>query len=638
MSSKHPLATILGDGVIAGITTWAAWRFIAKPLGKGISHLGYRWRRFLAPIWLALWIELFAVLWHWMAPWYWPVALVLPVMGGTAAILGPRLSAGWSRVLLALVPDTFDAGRKGVLDRVPERVYAVAVLTYLGTWLALRVGAGASPLTTYGWWVGLLGFGGTWWWHRRVRTAGLADRYARRWRVLSDPGTGPIRSLHRSRVVEQKALGKGMAVLVVRLAAGTTIADISSDLGRLCSFFSLRNGAITIAEDETNARRVVFKLVRSDPWKGVLPHALPVPGSFSLAGLKSRIPIGVLDTGEEDHLVLRHLQIIGKNGSGKTVAQEGLLIYLTGATDCQVVASDMASGATLNMWKACFPLPLATTYEDTLELLERVCAEIERREAMLGTMKAADPKVGDSLTPSPECPTLVFVIDELPKFVGEAATDKKHGKRAIFLLNMIGQQGRKVMVRVITAAQNGSKVNMGAKELQAQMSTMSFHLNEHASRVLWGIESRQGWSSSGLKIGQYLLQDDEHTEVNVAKGRFASPEQRRVHVAAVAKMDKLRHPVGIEGLFGEVTRTEAFTVGAPEDAPTAGHGWVAPILDRLGDGDAHWEELAKLLDVARPTIFRYLKQMQLAGLIHKVGRGKGVVWRRGAHPDGAEAA
>jgi hypothetical protein len=635
--SKHPLATILGDGVIAGLTTWALWKWVAKPLGKGISHLGYRWRRFLAPIWRAIEIEILAVLWHWLAPWYWPIALVLPVLGGTAAVLGPRLSAGWSRLVLTLVPDTFDSGRKGVLDRVPERVYAVSVLTYLGLWLALRVGAGPSTITTYGWWVGLVGFGGTWWWHRRVRTAGLADRYSRRWRILASPDLGKIKSLHGSRVVKQQAHGRNLAILTIRLAAAHTVADISGDLDRLCSFFSLRRGAITLAEDEDNARRCTVSILRGDPWKGDLPHELREAGSYSLASLKSRLPIGTLATAATLEFKAKHLQVVGKNGSGKSVMLENLMIWWSGATDVQMVAGDMASGATLSMWAPCFLLPVATNFEGVLSLLERVVAEIERREALLGELKAEDPEAGDSLTPSPETPALYCVIDELPKFIGEAAGQGAKGKRAIHLLNVVGQMGRKVIVWVITAAQNGSKANMGAKELQAQMSTISFYLSEHASRVLWGVDHRQGWSSSGLKVGQFLLNDDDHTEPEVAKSPITSVKQRRAHIAAVAKLDKMLHPQGCDALFDEppVREDAPFISEAPIDRDDATE---QAILAHLSEQDAHWSELAKAASVSRPTVFRYLKAMANQGKIHKVGRAKDVKWRIGQDPEMGEHA
>ncbi|HEY2101450.1 MAG TPA: hypothetical protein VGH72_33640 [Pseudonocardia sp.] len=632
--SKHPLARLLGDGVIAGVTTWAVWRFLLKPMGRGVSHLGYRWRRFLTPLWLSLGIEITAIIWHRLAPWYWWLALALPVFGGTAAVLGPRLSTGWSRLALVLVPESMDGGRKGALDRVPERIYSAAVLSYLGLWLALRVGTGASALTTYGFWAGVIGFGGTWWYHRRIRTAGIADRYARSWKTLANPDTGPIKELHGSRCVEARGRGRNVAYLTVRLKGGLTVADLSNRLDQLCSFWSLRRGAITLSEDESNARRAYLQILRGDPWRHDIPHPLPEPGTVSLLGLRETIPmLGLLANGEQETMRTRHLQIIGKNGSGKTVLLEDLMIWISSFTDAQMVGADMASGATFAMWQPVMLLPVAINYEQTLELLRRVVAEIEYREAKLGVDKATG-QANDSIVISPEEPALFCLVDELPKFVSHCQMLGAKGKEGIHLLNVIGQQGRKVRVWVIACAQNGSKANMATKELQAQMSTISFYLSEHASRVLWGADVRQGWSSSGLKNGQALLQDDEHTEPNVFKAVFATKAQRAAHIR---KASAVPRPAGIcPGLFAAVDPVEPVTV---VDAPVTESKTDA--LDRLiiqtlcDRPQAHWKELAELGGVAKPTLYRSLKRLVNLGEIHSIGKG---CYRIGRDPDMSQAA
>jgi len=87
-------------------------------------------------VWTAFLVYLVAVVWRWQIPQWWPVVLVLPLLGVGLAWGGPHLSERWSRVVMKLVPDGLDKGQDGVLDRLTERLYLAILLSYIGAYLA----------------------------------------------------------------------------------------------------------------------------------------------------------------------------------------------------------------------------------------------------------------------------------------------------------------------------------------------------------------------------------------------------------------------------------------------------------------------------------------------------------------------
>jgi hypothetical protein len=621
---SHPLAKFFGEGVVTGIATWASWRFIVKPLGRSAGRLAHRFRRVLGPLWIAIGLEIGAVLWHWLARPWWPLALVLVVAGATIGAAGPRLSKALSGTTLALVPDSIRAGRKGVLDRPAERVYATALLVWVGGWLALRVGAGASAVTTWGWLIGWLGFGGMWWWHRRVRVAGRADRYARRWRRLADPtktSNPKFKPLHGSKVVAATGRRRGLCTLVIRLAHGMTAEDVTPILPNIASWYRLRAGAITLAEDEDNASRVELRFLPGDPFKSWLAHPAPVAGSYSLASLESRLALAVNAAGAILHWLITHALIVGQTGSGKSVLLESILKWVTGATDAIAVGGDMASGATLGVWRRVLALPLADDYDSVVVLLGRIMALIETRERRLGLMKETDDEAPDSYVDDPSVPWVFVIIDEWPDWVAEANLrsqkqfdENRSGLAHLALVGKIGKRARKTKVVLILAAQNGSKADMGTKELQGQLrSQFGLKLQAHANRVLWREMVRQGWTSLGLKVGQFMLADDEHGTPETWKGwGKMSVRTRRDHVAAAEQVHVALHPEDAAALFD--TMDPEIAAGAIIDAPVEPQV-TDPILDRLHVEAATAKELHEATGISRATVFRRLKAYADRGLV-----------------------
>lgn len=643
MARRHPLADLLGEGVVTGLTIYALWRWVFRPIGRLIGRLSWRWRRVLAPLWVATSLEIVALVWHWLAPDLWPVALILPALGLALALVGPHLSRGLARLVLALVPDSVDAGRKGVLDRPTERVFLALLLTYVGAWLALRVGHGASAITAWGWQIGTLGFGATWWYHRRIRIAGRADRYARKWRKLADGATTntKLRPLLDSKVTRAVGSRRGLCTLTVRLAHGATLEDVANCLPNITSFYRLRRGAVSLAEDDTNSSLITLQFLIRDPWRGRLPHPLPAPGSISLAELGKRFNIGLLATGKAVMLMVQHVLIVGQTGSGKSTLLESLLIWLTACRDVVLVGSDMASGATLGVWRRCFALPLAEDYDATVIMLQRLMAVIEDRERRLGLAKEASDDADDAIEPAPEHPWLVAIIDEYPDWVAVAGarSTREHnyvGREHLSLVGRIGKRGRKVGVWLILLAQNGSRADTGSKELQNQLKALiGLRLNQHANKVLWKEQVRQGWNCTGLREGQFLLQDDEHHAPEVAKGYRATVRERRAHIEAVlADSARVLEPsawAALTDTAGDVGPLLEALGQPPAPLPVAA---ADPLLNALLAGPAGATELADRAEVSRATAFRHLRRLAAHGQAHS----RDGVWHAGPAPDRQPAA
>jgi DNA-binding transcriptional ArsR family regulator len=618
--SKHPLEKLFGEGIVTGLVMYAVFRWILRPIGKGITHLTWRWRRALTPLWFATGTEILALIWRAGAAWTWWVALVLPAAGATLAVLGPRLSAPMQRVVLAVVPDSVDAGRKGVLDRVPERAYLAAFLTVLGGWLALRVGAGPSVITQDVWLAGTGLFGGAWWYHRRIRVAGRADRFARRWPRLANKEKSTIRELHGSRVVDARGT-RGQSILTVRLAPSMTAEKLRNSMDPIASFYGLRLGSVWLLPVQENARQVQLRFLPRDPWKGKILHPMPEPGSITLASTDGVFDMGIHADGAEDFYRLQHTFVVGASGAGKSVWLKSLMIYLTACrADCMIVAADLAGGATLRIWEPCLVRPLATDYESTVVMLQCVMAFIEDRERQLAAASVATRNADDSFSPTPDTPWLVMIVDEWPDFVADAKGRGKQGEKDLALAGRVFKRLRKTGGKGILLCQNGSKEDTGSKELQSQLTAMiGLRLDAHASKVAWGDLVRYGWNSAALTNGQFLLRDDEHTTANPSKGYY--PRQREIHehIDAATQIHQHMEPTAWAALQG--------VGGVIVDAEVDERDEVLACLEAAPAGI---DDLVVRTGLSRATVYRRLALLRDAGQVHSRGNARARVWHAGA--------
>jgi hypothetical protein len=594
---------------------------LAKLIGHtahGLRRLAWRWRRVLTPLWVGLGLWLFAVLYRWNWSGWWALVLVVPAGGTALAVLGPRLGDRWRSAVMKLVPVGLDRGRDGVLDRVPERAYLAVLCWFAGTYLAVRIGYGASWFSGAVWQTGVLVLGGIWWWHRRVRVVGRADRYARRWGKITRGETKSIelRSLADSRVVRAESLG-AIARLRVRLAEGITSAQVSRCVDALASYMpKMRPGSVFHSPDPESARHVWFTFIPQDPWKGKIPHPMPEAGSTTLRELGFRFSMGILADAKQLIYRLQHTLVVGQSGSGKSMWIHALMVWLCACRDVVVVAIDMAGGATLGVWRKVLALPLATDPDEAQHLLERILAVIEVRERALGRASEDNDDAYDEFMPSAETPWIVLIIDEFPDLVAAEPEIKA-------LIGRIGKRARKCGVRLVPACQNGSKEDVGTKEFQAQLkAVVGLSLDPHASKVLWGEGTKQGWTSSGLANGQFLLRDEDHPRPDLSKGYYVSTRERRSTVAAAVELGR---PVLESDAWAALMGTGSNTVGMVIDMVTEPDENLNVVLQALRDtGPYTADELCALDGMpTRATVFRWLKRAaELGQAESRGGEGK----------------
>jgi hypothetical protein len=592
---------------IAGGVLWAKFAlWFAAKLGRVGKRLVFRWRRVLSPVIFATLLWAVAAIWNLTFPaWCW-LALVIPAGGGTVAWFGPVLSERWSLIVTKLVPTGLDRGTAGVLDRKIERLYFAGLSSTIGGYLFIRSGWGSSDLTLWWWRVGLVLFGGAWWYHRRVRTAGRGDRIARRWGRINEGRTNSrLAPLIGSKPVEVHGRGP-VTVLKIKLAEALTLADMSRLVEPLASYYGMRPRAIKPREDHHNARYVWLTFLPTDPWKHELPHPAPSVGSISIAKTKGKILVGIKADGEEQSWIVQHAGLYGKTRSGKSGLIHSLLMWISAYTDAIAVGIDMAGGATLGAWQPMFARPIATNLDEAIVLLERVLAFIQVRERAIG----ADDFEDDIFEPSDEFPWLFLVIDEFPNLftaakaagqMGDGPNAKSYFKYVVGLLDQIAKQAAKTGTILIEGAQNPTKDDNGSKEFQAQLrSTFGLGLDELQSRNLWGIGERLGWTSTDLAKGQYRLRDDDHTVPEVAKGYWVPKHQRKKQAAAAAKLRKCAEPTAWAALMG---------VDAPViDAISISSAPADRVLQALLDGPMKVDpELVEATGLSRAQVYRKLK-------------------------------
>jgi hypothetical protein len=484
------------------------------------------------PIWVGLGLLLAGSIAS-ASPTWWP-APILAALAAAALIWfhGERLSPVAQRVWLALIPDSLDTGDKGVLDRPTERGYLALLLLGGGSWCSARMQHGLTDpiLAALAAQVGALGV--PWWWHRGWRRRRPLNTWARRWRRID--GNPDLKVWHGSKVVAITAKGR-TTTLTVRLRAGRTIRHVGTDSLVLSSVLGLRPGAVSVAMDSAAARRVLVRVVPRDPWRGVLPHPLPQLGSLSLVETP-RVMLGRHEDGDPcEYKLGQHALVVGATGSGKSVWLESLLAWLLAYRDAAVVAADLASGATLGIWESVFAAPLATTVAEADLLLGRVFAVVEHRERLLAARKRAGELI-DVLPPSPQMPWLFVLIDEFPDLIKGA---KAGGHDVILNLERLAAKARKTGVWLILGAQNPTANDVGSTELRGALTaTVGLGLSARQSQTLWGAAGKEGWDSTPLTEGQFLLRDREanHQTPRVAKGLYLPPAQRRDLIGEAARI------------------------------------------------------------------------------------------------------
>lgn len=620
-----------GKNSVFGIATGVALSQGLPGFMKTFRRWSFRFRRVLTPVWTAFLVYLVAVVWRWQIPQWWPVVLVLPLLGVGLAWGGPHLSERWSRVVMKLVPDGLDKGQDGILDRLTERLYLAILLSYTGAYLAVRIVGGASYVSGLLWQIGLGAFGVTYWYHRRVRSLGKANKYVKKWARFADRETCPptLISLVGSKVVKHDVSPNGKAItLTIKLAEGVTADRIGHMAESLDSYFNLRKGATTITEYKDQSRYAVAKFVPKDPWEDKIEHPLPGPDKISLASSGGRFSMGIYANSDELIYQLQHTLLCGTNGSGKSGWLHSLIAWLVPCRDVVLLGIDMAQGATLNVWRKTFALPIATDVDSALIILEKVFAVIKYREGVLSKASEEDDDAADSFVPSKKTPWIVLIIEEFPDLLAEAKNTERYDSKGnvignmydllVLLLGRIAKKARKCGIRLVFATQNGTKVDTGSKEMQGQLkATVGLRLDQNQSKNLWGGGSfaGPGWNSTDLGLGEFLLRDEDHSVPDKAKGYWVDNAARRKMVSDNVGPSGTRE-VYLEPDAWSLLMSETMGLDVEADVPEAERTEADDRRDRVVRYlEDHWTEyrngvkaqtISDDLEIPTSTLYRDL--------------------------------
>lgn len=585
----------------------------ARWFGKGVRRLAYRWRRALTPVMVGFFVWVVAALWHALADGagWWTMA-ALPIAGGLLAYFGPVLNERWSLVASKLVPLGLDRGRTDVLDRPAERIYFASLWTVVGVYLAIRSGFGPSEFTAWWWRIGLAVLGGLWWWHRRIRSAGRAEKIARKWAKIRDRDRCPdnLRPIAGAKLLSAQSKGR-TAVLHVELPEALGYSTVFRVMEGLHSFYKARPKSIFLREDPSNTNRAYLTFMPRNPWDGALEHPAPEVGTYSIRSLGRSLDLGLYSDGETLGWEIAHAGVYGQTGGGKSGFIHSIMRWIVGATDALVVGIDMAGGATLSIWKRCLALPLATDLHSATVVLESVLRFIETRERKLG-IDGDDDGDADEFEPTDQEPWLFLIIDEFPDLIAAAKmAGMKDAQQQISwqkyingLLGRIAKKARKTGVRLIVGTQNPTKEDVGTTEFRGQLqTTIGLNLSQQQNRNLWGEAVRAGWSSLGLGEGQFMLQDKDHQEPRRAKGWWVPRQERRHAAAKAAELVKMAEPEAWDALMG----TQGAVVIVPGQVVPKERDAILRALDESSEGVLTVKELMAATKLSRAQVYKRLK-------------------------------
>ena len=269
---------------------------------------------------------------------------------------------------------------------------------------------------------------------------------------------------------------------------------------------------------------------------------------------KQRIPIlfGIDHMGNfvvEDLSLLPHLLIAGATGSGKSTLLNSILaglIYCVPPSKLRLVLSDIKQVEFTNFVGAPHLMfPVSTSISETLEQMEWLIDEVNRRLTVLAKASCQNILQYNSLESRTTMPYILLVIDELAEILmdktrdeievpdGKGGTKTKlgpsRGTTAEYRLGIIAQKSRATGVHIIAATQRPS-VKVVEGNIKANFpARVSFRLPSEA-------DSRTILNTSGAE--QLLAQGDM---------LFVSPNSpaiRRLH-APLASIDDIRAAVDV---------------------------------------------------------------------------------------------
>ena len=224
-------------------------------------------------------------------------------------------------------------------------------------------------------------------------------------------------------------------------------------------------------EQGKHAAEVLMHLEEND----ALSQVVPFPAESRPLQIARPFPVGIRSDGQACEVCLAQIAavlVIGVSGSGKTNAFNILIGQLTRMPDVVVFGIDFAGGRLFAPWirpwidgRCERPAVdwVATTREEAAVMLDAVLAVSEARDASLIG--------GSKITPSPEMPHLVVIMDEAPDVLGQNQSRRDTGPSNTQMtekVERLHRKGRKGAVQMIEGLQRGTVTMAGSGDLKSQ--------------------------------------------------------------------------------------------------------------------------------------------------------------------------
>lgn len=410
---------------IAGKTLYATNR-----VGRWVSRRGYTHRRKLAPIYTAVALQTAAVGLH-MAPGGVRTAVVAAVLGGVAF----ERWMNWWR------PKTKRAIKRHESWWKDGKMRAWAAYGAGAAWTVAAVATTPGPPMPGFLGALMLGFGGLWWWHHRIRPKAAAE-------VLSDIDdmwetdvTTPGGLLPGSEIITHDRLHHlddpdeeiGQKFHIQLRRGKMTTSNVISKTEQLASQFGVAPAEIAVEDvPSRRADQAFISIYKQDALKRVIPFTSPVDVFNSETGIASiaSYPDGmdVLYRYYRRGSGPVHDLIAGTTGSGKSRLLDMLLAIERHSPLMTSVVIDPQGGQSLPDWVDAVPV-FASTLEEAAVVIAGVEDEMYRRNKILANLEWVDSKgrqrKGKSFfDPTPEMPLLCLTIDEAHVILANAELAK----------------------------------------------------------------------------------------------------------------------------------------------------------------------------------------------------------------------
>jgi hypothetical protein len=503
---------------------------------------------------------------------------------------------GWWPGILATAMVTAFAlvrfGHRVGLTRHIERLYAAAVVTAAGAWLAAATAEGLTrrPLPQLLLVCGVL-LSVPWWAHRRRRARVRVERTLAAW-----PQIAESIGLTGSRVMSAVVDAWGWTARVA-LRRGHTVADALGKLAAIESALGTRPGAVRIEPDRDRADHFLMRVLHTDP------HSRPVPWRTpDIHSITQPIPLGVFEDATPAAVLLlrRNALVGGVVGSGKSGILNVILAALVACEDVVVWGIDLKGGMELRPWAPSLGR-LATTPEQAIAVLKEAVTELDRRAV---ESSQAGARVWE---PTKSRPALVIVIDEYAE-LPEAATA---------YTDSIARRGRAVAVNLLAATQRPTQKAMGQGAARSQMDVrVSLRVRERrdVDLILGQGMYNAGWHAHTLDgPGKFLISAPEHP----------TPKRARAYLITDDNVNATAHRHAAHRPVLNPPRQQDAKEPAPEsstdDERPEGNLWQ--VLLAAPEEGISVPKLAKLTGMSRRTLYRRLTEYLRDERVVQVHRG-----------------